>query len=898
MNVSGDIVDFALHVSEQPGGGYVVADAEGQEATFDTLLTTESIYRLSYRMAGNRTRSRYYTTDDRKLAKSVGEGLFKALISGAVETSYRTHLDEANTARCVLRITLDLTKSPSLLNYPWEFLYDPCEGAYVSATTDASFVRVFDTGHAPVTPKNVTAPLKVLVVSTRPPGLADLNIDAEVTGLKNAAINDLAGLISIQHLPDPTLGELKRELDERGRGYYDVIHFIGHGGFSGESKIGSLSFRSDSAGQVDDVSPDRFSTVVRNRGIRLAVINACEGGRTDAGDPFAGVAINLLRARFAAVIAMQFEITDSAARDFSRNLYERLAREKPIDLAVAEARSQIFADQETLEWATPVLYISNLSATTLFELKPPDVLLEANNNAGIVPRIAEDQRFVEQSAEVAANAEEQRRAAEAAAKAEEQRRAAEAAAKAEEQRRVAETAAKAEEQRRAAEAAAKAEEQRRVAETAAKAEEQRRAAEAAAKAEEQRRVAETAAKAEEQRRAAEAAAKAEEQRRAAEATVKAKQQHRAEEAAAAQKQRNEAARKGRAALPQSPGIWRPYFVAFCAVIGAAVVVMGVFLGRNLLFGSHRPPAVASSHPAHARPTSMPKPPPTAKPTPTSTPPSNPNRSYYAANFKSMIAKCPDRESEGAPARPLTQWIYLGLKWVSTDFWYKNTSNVDSACVPRPPAVVKLLQNVDTYQSTDLGLEVERSGTPRRTGTLAAGSSVQITGSLSGVMSERDQAGPLVYKVFAPIHAMTSPSGAVTSERYSIAGCGAINDVKTGLVWLIGPDINMTWDAAKAWVGSTKACAGTWRMPTIAELATLYDSRYVAGTGYYTRGEHFPAHISPVFSSIGGGSWGWSNEAVGDKSARVFNFNQGVATVYGKDNTVYSTRAFAVRESSP
>ena len=47
--------------------------------------------------------------------------------------------------------------------------------------------------------------------------------------------------------------------------------------------------------------------------LRLAVLNACEAGRTDPVDPFGGVADTLVRRGIPAVIAMQFEVSDKAA---------------------------------------------------------------------------------------------------------------------------------------------------------------------------------------------------------------------------------------------------------------------------------------------------------------------------------------------------------------------------------------------------------------------------------------------------------------------------------------------------------------------------------------------------------------------------------------------------------
>jgi hypothetical protein len=72
----------------------------------------------------------------------------------------------------------------------------------------------------------------------------------------------------------------------------------------------------------------------------------------------------------------------------------------------------------------------------------------------------------------------------------------------------------------------------------------------------------------------------------------------------------------------------------------------------------------------------------------------------------------------------------------------------------------------------------------------------------------------------------------SGDRYNVAPCGSVEDSKTRLEWFVGPDKTMSWDEAKTWIGSLTACGGNWQMPTIEQLATLYDSRFTAGTGFY------------------------------------------------------------------
>ncbi len=91
--------------------------------------------------------------------------------------------------------------------------------------------------------------------------------------------------------------------------------------------------------------------------LRLAILNACEGGRSSLQDPFSGVATSLIEREIPAVIGMQFEITDRAAIVFASEFYSALADGLPVDSSVAEARKAIYADRNDIEWGTPVLFM-------------------------------------------------------------------------------------------------------------------------------------------------------------------------------------------------------------------------------------------------------------------------------------------------------------------------------------------------------------------------------------------------------------------------------------------------------------------------------------------------------------------------------------------------------------
>ncbi len=93
-----------------------------------------------------------------------------------------------------------------------------------------------------------------------------------------------------------------------------------------------------------------------HQSLRLVVLNSCLGAKGSADDLRSGTASVLVRRGVPAVIAMQYEISDTAAVEFSRSLYEAIADEMPVDAAVAEARKAVSLKMSgTVEWGTPVL---------------------------------------------------------------------------------------------------------------------------------------------------------------------------------------------------------------------------------------------------------------------------------------------------------------------------------------------------------------------------------------------------------------------------------------------------------------------------------------------------------------------------------------------------------------
>lgn len=149
---------------------------------------------------------------------------------------------------------------------------------------------------------------------------------------------------------------------------------------------------------------------------------------------------------------------------------------------------------------------------------------------------------------------------------------------------------------------------------------------------------------------------------------------------------------------------------------------------------------------------------------------------------------------------------------------------------------------------------------------------KIEGSIAKIKSDIDSIDQLIEELEKEI----SPDG-----RYVKYPSGVVHDTKTGLEWVAGPDVDITWYKAKSWAARLTVKNGGWRMPTIAELKTLYQSG--AGT----------RNMTEFLETTGW--WVWSGQSSGLATAWLFYFRFRDGDWYGINcTTSEGIRAFAVR----
>ena len=374
-------LDFDLLI-ERAEEGYTarVLNSPAGQASADFSLPFSELELENFLLRVGRTRRgvRRLESPEMEAAKSFGGRLFRAVFDDEVRGCLRSSLDEASRQGAGLRIRLRLAGAPKLADLPWEYLYNPALNRFLVLSVKTPIVRYLDLPER-IRPLAVKPPLRVLVMISSPSNYPSLDVDREWAKLKEA-LGDLEqrGLVTLERLEEATLMTLQRRLRW---GEYHIFHFIGHGGFDERAQDGVLLLE-DEHGRGRRVSGQDLGVLLHDeRTLRLAILNACEGARTSRSDPFAGTAQSLVQQGIPAVIAMQFEITDEAAIAMAHEFYTALADGYPVDAALAEARKAIFAQENDVEWGTPVLY-----------MRSPD------GRIFDIERVSEDERKSAQSA--------------------------------------------------------------------------------------------------------------------------------------------------------------------------------------------------------------------------------------------------------------------------------------------------------------------------------------------------------------------------------------------------------------------------------------------------------------------------------------------------------------------
>ncbi|MFF7309173.1 CHAT domain-containing protein [Streptomyces sp. NPDC008137] len=302
----------------------------------------------------------------------AGEQLYTALLGGDLAPHWAALRTAAAPSHRVLRIRLEISP-PELRPLPWELLRD--RNQWLWRRPELRWRRgVADRSEAPDVVREL-GPLRVLVVVCNPPHDDRVLAEQELAVI-SGALERSPGLTHLEVLDAPRdAAELSRRID-RLRPH--VVHFIGHGMPRPGSGSPVLAFVPAEGGADDwELAAESIADLTTWKPM-LVVINACHAGKADPADWIGGMAQAFLDAQTRAVVSMQDDVASDAAVDFSAKFYEELGASRPLDDAVAAARSELARRvPATGAWALPVLLTSSAPDQVLpvDRLPPPGTSL-------------------------------------------------------------------------------------------------------------------------------------------------------------------------------------------------------------------------------------------------------------------------------------------------------------------------------------------------------------------------------------------------------------------------------------------------------------------------------------------------------------------------------------------
>ncbi len=296
-----------------------------------------------------------------------GKMLYSRVFSGQLGEYFNKSVKEVQENGNRLRISLRFGEDvPGISALPWEYLHD--DEDFLVRRRNILISRL-PAGVKKKKLEPLDSVLRMLVIISGPddPRVSSLNTEKEQEIILEA-VDKLHKdqKIKVDFTEDATFENVEGYLNEQD---YHIIHFTGHG-ISIDGK-GHLVFENEDqkARLIDNKT---LSDLFSERGIRLVVLSSCESAKGSNKEAFGDLASMLSKKGIPAVVAMQYSVLDDVAIKFAYNFYRAIASGKPVDLALKEARLVMknLKNGNGLDFATPVLYLSDCNCVNAGNLKP------------------------------------------------------------------------------------------------------------------------------------------------------------------------------------------------------------------------------------------------------------------------------------------------------------------------------------------------------------------------------------------------------------------------------------------------------------------------------------------------------------------------------------------------
>jgi hypothetical protein len=283
----------------------------------------------------------------------VGARLFDSLFQDEILRLYVHLLQQIRNTGARLRVRLALDP-PVVARLPWECLYDTRNGAFLGTTPEVTLVRYVRPSAQEPPAMPARPPLRVLLAAES--GQQDRVLREAATVRGALAQLEAEGAVNVLEagsaLGGPSLGA--GSFESLLARTFDVLHVVADAGSGGgETRLllgdESLSFSA-------------FAHLLKTHPPGLVVWS---GGREAGfvGPTFAGSILDSVPA----LLVQRHIATEELLAPYTIALYRALGAMKPVDAALADARSAVMSQfPDETEWVAPAVYLSRKDATVLF----------------------------------------------------------------------------------------------------------------------------------------------------------------------------------------------------------------------------------------------------------------------------------------------------------------------------------------------------------------------------------------------------------------------------------------------------------------------------------------------------------------------------------------------------
>jgi CHAT domain len=290
---------------------------------------------------------------------SFGSTLFSSLFSGKVGRQMWEQLADAEAGNRSVRLRI-VTNLERLQHLPWELLFDPSRGDFISLSGRLALVRTRQDG-VPDEPLPPLSQLRILAAEADVQGDMDTHMDLQILR-KFAGANP--SVVELDVLEHATPEALRNKLANNS---YDIFHFAGTGEvLPNVSKRGGIrqALRLWGSASIDPLfNRHELGVLLGKAGVRLAVLNA------DHSD---WIARSLAR-YIPSAIGFRESIWTEGCLVLCETLYPLLVAPTPLDLAVTAVRQAVNQRLPgTGQWCKIIFYLQTANGLLLLGSKSAD----------------------------------------------------------------------------------------------------------------------------------------------------------------------------------------------------------------------------------------------------------------------------------------------------------------------------------------------------------------------------------------------------------------------------------------------------------------------------------------------------------------------------------------------